>query len=315
MEDIKSFENYAVNNIIFLNFLKLSNDILNNIPSIDQVYIEFPIKNKDNVNRYLSEFNSLLVHVSNQNYNKKRNLILDWAKQNDFPLPSKYDENHLSELIEKKLFPIYNQKINALYQNKNLLMKLLYSHIIHNLFNSIKFLLEIKNMYLKKKEALIEANKNYRKLFDLSIKSETELKQKIELLKTKISDYNNKIEKLSSENEKLKSLNEALSSANFKFTCEIQNNEVEIINLKSQINSLTQKIEDIQRENKSTIDAVKSEYKSKIEATQRESRANYVALASLMNEILDKISSDVTKKIVDIKDEMKEKLNKIIQKE
>lgn len=297
MEDMKCFENYAVNNIIFLNFLKLSNDILKNIPSIDQDYTEFSKKNKDNVNRYLSEFKSLLVDVSNHNSNKKRNLILDWAKQNDFPLPSKYDENHLSLLIEEKLFPIYERKINALHQNKNLLMKLLYSHIIHNLFNSIKFLLQIKNMYLFKREALIDANKNFHKLFELSNKSDKELKQKNEYLQNRISDYNKKIEKLSSENEKLKSLYEALSSQNFGFICDIENNEVEIINLKSQVNSLTQKIEAIQRENKSTIEAVQRENKSKIEAAQRESRANYAALASLMNEILDKISSDLTQKM------------------
>ena len=275
----------------------------------------FQKKNKDNFIRYFSEFKSLLVDVSNQNSNKKKNLILDWAKQNDFPLPSKYDEIHLSILIEEKLFPIYNQKINALYQNKNLLMKLLYRHIIHNLSNSIKFLLQIKNMYLSKREALIDANKNYQKFFDLSNKSDKELKEKTEYLQNIISDYNKKIEKLSFENEKLKSLNEALSSENLGFTWDLQNNEVEIINLKTQVYSLTQKIEAIQRENKSTIEAVQRENKSNIEVAKRENRANYVALASLMNEILDKISSDLTKKIVDIKDEMKEKLNKIIQNE
>ena len=194
-------------------------------------------------------------------------------------------------------------------------MKLLYRHIIHNLSNSIKFLLQIKNMYLSKREALIDANKNYQKFFDLSNKSDKELKEKTEYLQNIISDYNKKIEKLSFENEKLKSLNEALSSENLGFTWDLQNNEVEIINLKTQVYSLTQKIEAIQRENKSTIEALKRENKSNIEVAKRENRANYVALASLMNEILDKISSDLTKKIVDIKDEMKEKLNKIIQNE
>ena len=51
MEDITSLGNYAVNNIIFLIFLKVSNDILDKIPSnveIIQIIKEFEEKNDNN---------------------------------------------------------------------------------------------------------------------------------------------------------------------------------------------------------------------------------------------------------------------------
>lgn len=79
---------------------------------------------------------------------------------------------------------------------------------------------------------------------------------------------------------------------------------MEINNLISQVKLLTKKVEDIQKENE-----------LKIEAVKKESKSNYIKFAGLINEFLDKISLDLTQKVGDIKNEMKEKLDDIIHSE
>lgn len=193
MEDITSLEKYAVNNIIFLNFLKVSKDILDKIPSnvgILQIVKEFKEKNDSNKKKYYSQFKSLLLEASKQKPNQKKNIFLDWAEQNKFPLDkSKYDENYLSTLVETKIFPVYNQEIKDLNDTNNLLLKLLHFHVINNLTNSINFLFEIKNMYLHKKIELIEANEKYQDLFNISCKAENELKKQNNSLQKKLKNW------------------------------------------------------------------------------------------------------------------------------
>ena len=317
MEVITSLEKYAVNNIIFLNFLKVSNDILDKIPpNVETKLIikEFEEKNNNNRKKYYAEFKLHFIETLEQKRNQKKNIILDWAKQNEFPLDKKkYDENFLSSLIETKIFPIYNKKIKDLNDTNNLLLKLLHFHVINNLTNSINFLFEIKNMYLHKKLELIEANESIQKLLDISCNNENELKKQNASLQKKISNLDKKIQILSSENQNLKSQKEALSNENYGYAIDIQNNDMEINNLKSEVKVLNKKLEEIKKESEAKIEAVKKESEAnkkeseaKIEAVKKESEAKIVKFSILINEFLDKISSDLTQKIGDIKNGMKE---------
>ena len=139
---------------------------------------------------------------------QKETIILGWAKQNDYPLATKYTENDLSSFIDDKLFPEYETILKRLREEKSMLLKLLNLYIIENLTRSTRFLLSIKNGYIKKKGELSYANENYKKLFELSENAEKELKSKNDSLEIKITLLKKEIQELSSKNGKLIKENE-----------------------------------------------------------------------------------------------------------
>ena len=322
MEDLHSFEDCAVNTIIFLAFLKESKVILEKIPKENE-FEQFPKLNKENMNKYYIDWKFYFLENSKDLPKKKKKIIFEWAKENHFNLNEKYNGNELNSLMNENLFPEYNKMITSLYEENSILTKLLNYHIINNLTHTIKFLSKIKDLYLKKKEEAIEANDNYAQLFDKSMISESDLKKKIDSLQQKIDSLQSKIQRLSSENNKLNSKNAYLTQELHGTVIDSQNYDSEMNSLKDQINNLNIKIETmkkesesrikesvekVKQESESRIEKVKQESESRIEKVKQESENKYNALTNFITELIDKFSLDLTQKIKDTSTEMKKKL-------
>ena len=354
MEDLIHFENFSVNNIIFLDFMKKSNEVLITIPKID-VFQQFPSKNAKNLEKYKNEWKDLLSENSIKPSKQKETIILGWAKQNDYPLATKYNENDLSSFIDDKLFPEYEKIIKRLREDKSMLLKLLNLYIIENLTRSIRFLLSIKNGYIKKKGELSYANESYRKLFEQSDNVEKELMSKNNSLEKKISFLNKEIKELSSKNENLIKEKEILNSEISGYTLDFQSNEQEMSKLRYEIDSVKNELKTVQNklkesesrnnEFKSRLEECESkneEFRSRLEESEskneefrnrlkesesqnestrsmlekrlEESESKYDALINLMKEILNNFSSDLTLKIQNTTKEIQNKLDDINKK-
>ena len=322
MEELVHFENFSVNNIIFLDFMKKSNEILITIPKTD-VLQQFPAKNTQNLENYKNEWKVLLSENSIKPSKPKETIILDWAKQNNYPLATKYNENDLSSFIDDKLFPEYEKIIKRLREDKSMLLKLLNLYIIENLTRSIRFLLSIKNGYIKKKGELSYANESYRKLFEQSDNVEKELSSKKNSLEKKITFLNNEIKELSSKNENLIKEKEILNSEISGYSLDFQSNEQEISKLRYEIDSIKNELKTVQNKLKES-ESRNNEFRSRFEESEsrnnefrsrlEESESKYDALINLMKEILNKFSSDLTVKIQNTTKEIQNKLDDINKK-
>ena len=308
MEELVHFENFSVNNIIFLDFMKKSNEVLITIPKTD-VLQQFPAKNTQNLENYKNEWKVLLSENSIKPSKQKETIILGWAKQNNYPLATKYNENDLSSFIDDKLFPEYEKIIKRLREDKSMLLKLLNLYIIENLTRSIRFLLSIKNGYIKKKGELSYANESYRKLFEQSDIFEKELVSKKNSLEKKITFLNNEIKELSSKNENLVKEKEVLGSEISGYTLDFQNNEQEMNKLRYEIDSVKNELKTVQNKLKES-ESRNNEFRSRLE----ESELKYDSLINLMKEILNKFSSDLTIKIQNTTKEIQNKLDDINKK-
>ena len=60
------------------------------------------------MDNYYMDWRHFFVETSNALSKQKKDLILDWAKQNKYPLSSKYNENDLSSFVDEKFFRIRN---------------------------------------------------------------------------------------------------------------------------------------------------------------------------------------------------------------
>ena len=326
MEDLMLFENFSVNNIIFLDFMKKSNEVLSKIPKND-VFQQFPSKNAKNLEKYKNEWKELLSENSIKLSKQKENIILDWAKQNNYPLATKYNEKDLSSFIDDKLFPEYEKIIKILREDKNMLLKLLNLYIIENLTRSIRFLLSIKNGYIKKKGELSYANESYKKLFEQSDNIEKDLVSKNKSLEKKISFLNNEIKELSSKNESLIKEKEILNSEISGYTLDIQSNEQEMNKLRYEIDSVKNELKAVQNrleeseskneELRNRLKESESKHESTINMLEKrleENESKYDALINLMKEILNKFSSDLTVKMQNTTKEIQNKLDDINKK-
>jgi len=299
MNDLQYFEDCAVNNIIFLDFLEKSNDVLKQIPK-GEAFEKFPKSNSVNSNQYYNNWKSYFLEMPKDNTKRKKKVLLDWAKKNNFYLKEKYDEKDLNSLIGEKIFPCYNATINSLHNENSLLLPLLNYHIINNLTHTITFLSKIKDMYLKKKDEAIEANESYKQLFEKSENSEKELKEIINSLEKKISVLQSIIQRLNSDKNKLETKNDILNQDVNYYLLDSQNYDSEMHTLKKQIESLNIKIKNMERETE-----------SKMEAAKKENESKYNSLTKILTEILDKFSLDLTKTIEETRKEMKDKLNNV----
>jgi len=308
MEELVHFENFSVNNIIFLDFMKKSNEVLITIPKTD-VLQQFPAKNTQNLENYKNEWKVLLSENSIKPSKQKETIILGWAKQNNYPLATKYNENDLSSFIDDKLFPEYEKIIKRLREDKSMLLKLLNLYIIENLTRSIRFLLSIKNGYIKKKGELSYANESYRKLFEKSDIIEKELMSKNNSLEKKITFLNKEIKELSSKNENLVKEKAELSSEFGGYTLDFQSNEQEMNKLRYEIDSVKNELKTVQNKLKES-ESRNNEFRSRLE----ESELKYDSLINLMKEILNKFSSDLTVKIQNTTKEIQNKLDDINKK-
>ena len=326
MKDFMHFENFSVNNIIFLDFMKKSNEVLITIPKTD-ILQQFPTKNAKNLEKYKMEWKELLSENSNKSLKQKETIILDWAKQNNYPLATKYNEKDLSSFIDDKLFPEYEKIIKKLRDDKSMLLKLLNLYIIENLTRSIRFLLSIKNGYIKKKGELSDANESYTKLFEQSENIEKELVSQKNSLEKKITFLNKEIKELSSKNEILINEKEILNSEISGYTLDFQSNEQEMNKLRYEIDSVKNELKTVQNkliESESRNNEFRNRLKesesqhestrSMLEKRLKESESKYDALINLMKEILNKFSSDLTEKIQNTTKEIQNKLDDINKK-
>ena len=306
MEDLHSFEDCTVNNIIFLDFLEKSKEVLKQIPK-EKAFEQFPKSNSVNSNKYYNDWRFYFLGNSMDLLKKKKKVILDWAKENHCDLQEKYDEKDLSTLMDEKLFPCYNKTINSLHDENSLLLPLLNYHIINNLSHTITFLSRIKDIYLKKKDEALEANESYAQLFEKSENSENELKRKIDSLEKKISSLHSKIQNLLSEKNELESKNAILEQEASAYIIDSQNYDSEMNNLREQIKSLNVKMKNMEKETELKL----KESESKIEEVKKENESKYNALTNFITELIDKFSLDLTQKIEETSKEMKNKLKNL----
>ena len=308
MEELVHFENFSVNNIIFLDFMKKSNEVLITIPKTD-VLLQFPAKNTSNLEDYKNKWKELLSENSIKPSKQKEIIILGWAKQNNYPLAKNYNENDLSSFIDDKLFPEYEKIIKTLLEDKSMLLKLLNLYIIENLTRSIRFLLPIKNGYIKKKEELSYTNESYRKLFEQSDIIEKELVSKKNSLEKKITFLNKEIKELSSKNQNLVKEKKLLNDEINGYTLDFQSNEQEMNKLRYDIDSVKNELKTVQNKLIES-ESRNNEFRSRLE----ESESKYDSLINLMKEILNKFSSDLTVKIQNTTKEIQNKLDDINKK-
>ena len=232
----------AYRSINFLNFLNVSLDIWNSVPSsneknekysLSQKQMIFRINNDSNLIKYQENEKKNEDHPHNPNY-EKIELIRNWAQRKKINSSKELPFEEINEL-NNTILKEYIDKLQKLKKDKNQILQLLFPQLIKSLFDSFNLLYEIKTIILIERKN--EINKYTKLLLDSD-----EKEKKIKNADEKINKLNKAIQK-----EK-KNYEDNKASMLEKIKKEKQNYEDKISSMLEQINMLTKDNENLKKE-------------------------------------------------------------------
>ena len=218
--------------IKFLDFLNVSLEIWNSVPSANEKNQKYSLSQKQDIFRHMNNNNLIKYQKNgakdednpkNPNY-EKIEIIRKWAQQNNIKsskdLP--FEEiNEINNIIYKK----YINKLKDLKEKRNKILQLIFPQLSKSLFDSFHLLYEIKTITLKEKNNEID---KYTKL---------------------IIDSNSKEKQLKNANETINILNKTIKKEKQSYETKIASMFEQINELNKEKNNLKMEIEEYKNQN------------------------------------------------------------------